>query len=360
MSALRARLGAGIAALVALALVVVGLHWVLSGPSPRTLTAWFPEAIHLYPGSDVDVLGVKVGTVDSVTPTGTAVKVVISYDAAERLPAQVSAVILTPTLVADRVVQLTPAYRSGPALADGGTIPLTRDAVPVELDQINASLVKLTNALGPQGANAQGALSRAIRVGERNLHGQGQHAHETITQLASMVGTLDDNRTALVGTINNLQSFTSTLAAHDAQTRAFVTELSRVSGELDSERGAFGAALHNLQLALGQVAAFIKDNRAQLSADVGGLATVTNILAKERVLLAHMVDIGAVGVSNYPHMYTPSQRTYNARFDGNAISDNPPLFLCQLIASAGGSTQDCLNILKPLLSRAASARAGKP
>jgi phospholipid/cholesterol/gamma-HCH transport system substrate-binding protein len=349
-----------LAALIGLGAVVFTIVLVVVGPAQKTLTAWFPEAIHLYPGSNVDILGVQVGQVASVTPMGQQVKVVLSYDATQKLPADVSAVIVTPTLVADRVVQLTPIYRGGPVLADGGSIPLSRDEVPVELDQINASLVKLTNALGPGGVNADGALSRAIRVGDRNLRGQGQHAHQTITQLASMMGTLDDNRTALLSTVNNLQSFTSTLAAHDSQTRAFTVELSRVSGELAGERGAFGAALHNLQIALGEVAGFIHDNRAQLTSDVGDLADVTNVLAKEQVLLAHMVDIGAVGVSNYPHMYTPSQRTYNARFDGNAISDNPALFVCQLLESAGGSNTDCLKLLAPISKQPGSASAVKP
>jgi ABC-type transporter Mla subunit MlaD len=96
------------------------------------------------------------------------------------------------------------------------------------------------------------------------------------------------------------------------------------------------------------VTSFVRDNRKQLASDVGGLATLTSVLNREKRLLGYMVDLGAVGVSNYPHMYTPSQRTYNARFDGNTISGNPVLFACQLLMSAGGSPTDCLRILKPI------------
>jgi phospholipid/cholesterol/gamma-HCH transport system substrate-binding protein len=159
---------------------------------------------------------------------------------------------------------------------------------------------------------------------------------------------LSDNKDTLVSTVNNLQSFTSTLANDDQQTRAFTSDLSQVSQQLDSERADFSSALHNLGIALSEVSGFIKDNRRELSSDVRGLSTVTQILAKERTLLAHLVDIGAVGVSNYPHMYTPSQRTYNARFDGNSISDNPALFVCQLAGAAGLSGADCLKTLDPL------------
>lgn len=340
---------ARVAAIVlVLALVVLGARLVFAGPAQKTATAYFPVTVHVYAGSDVDVLGVKVGTVKSVTPQGKQVKVVLSYDADRKVPANVSAVILTPTLVADRVVQLAPVYRGGPVLADNAVIPLQRNEVPVELDQLNANLVKLTNALGPNGANAHGALSRAIAVGAANLHGEGARANTTIHRLSQLVTTLSSSRQSLVSTVNNLADFTGTLATDDKQTRAFAGELTRVSQQLDAERSAFSAALHNLSLALGEVATFIKDNRAQLATDVRGLSNVTNILAKEKTLLAHMVDIGAVGISNYPHMYTPSQRTYNARFDFNTVTDNPTLFVCQLLGSVGGSPSQCLKILAPL------------
>jgi phospholipid/cholesterol/gamma-HCH transport system substrate-binding protein len=337
-----------LAAILAIALVVVLGHAVLKGPKHKTAIAYFPVAVHVYAGSDVDVLGVKIGTVKSVQPDGTRVKVVLSYDASRRIPAVVSAVIVDPTLVADRVVQLAPVYSGGPVLANNAVIPLQRNEVPVELDQLNRNLYQLTQALGPEGANKHGALARAVEVGDANLHGEGARTNSTVRHLSDLVQTLNDNRGTLVSTVNNLQSFTATLAAHDAQTRGFATELSKVSAELDSERSEFSTALHNLGFALGEVATFIHDNRKELSTDVQGLGTVSTILARERTLLAHIVDIGAVGISNYPHMYTPSARTYNARFNFNPITDNPEVYLCQLVGSVGPSSQKCLTLLKGL------------
>ena len=58
--------------IVLLALVVVGLvTFVLGGGHQKTLTADFPRTVSLYQGSDVRVLGVPIGKVDSVTPSGT-------------------------------------------------------------------------------------------------------------------------------------------------------------------------------------------------------------------------------------------------------------------------------------------------
>ncbi|HET6818359.1 MAG TPA: MCE family protein [Mycobacteriales bacterium] len=335
-----------IGVVIALALAVVLVPKLFSGDTKKAI-AYFPLAVHLYPGSDVDVLGVKVGTVTSVTPQATRVKVVMEYDASRRIPAGATATVDEPTLVADRVIELSPAYGGGPVLADGATIPIQRTGIPLELDQLTANLVQLSQALGPEGANKTGALGRAIEVGAANMRGEGAQAHTTVSRLSQMMATIGDNRDALFSTIRNLQAFTTTLAQHDAETRSFTTDLADVSQQLAQESNEFSTALHNLGIALNDVARFIHANRDALAGDVQQLGTVTNILARERVLLAHMADIGAVGISNYPHMYTPSARTYNARFD-NFDTNNPTLFFCQLYDSVGGDPQQCLDMLKPL------------
>jgi phospholipid/cholesterol/gamma-HCH transport system substrate-binding protein len=333
-----------VVAVAAVGLLLVGLF---RGSAQKTAVVYFPTAIHLYAGSEVDVLDVKVGSVRSVEPQGDRVRVVLAYDASRRIPADARVVVDEPTLVADRVVELTPPYDGGPVLRDGAVIPLARTQVPVELDTLESNLVRLAQALGPNGANRRGALARALEVAAANLRAQGTPLHATISGFSSVMGTLGSHRDALVGAVRNLQQFTALLAQHDAQTRAFTTDLADVSAQLSGDRTAFTAALRDLGTALGDVATFLRHNRSKIASDVDGLARVTNILARERTLLAHIVDMGAVGISNYPHMYTPSARTYNARFD-NAITDNPALFVCQLYASVGGSPDQCLRNLAPL------------
>jgi phospholipid/cholesterol/gamma-HCH transport system substrate-binding protein len=336
-----------LAAVVAVAVLATLGYLVFKPADEKTAVAYFPAAVHLYPGSDVVVLGVKIGSVESVTPAGDKVRVVLRYAADRKIPADALATIGTPTLVADRVVELSPPYDGGPVLADGGEIPLEQTGVPLELDQLTAGLVDLAEALGPRGANREGALARALAVGAANLEGQGARAHTTVTRLSDLMTTLGSNREALFGTVRNLQAFTTQLAQHDQETRAFTTDLADVARQLDDERVAFSTALHELGTALGDVSRFVRQHRDALAKDVAGLARVTRVLAQERVLLARTIDIGAVGISNYPHMYTPSARTYNARF-ADVYSDNPALFICQFFTSVGGDAEQCLKNLEPL------------
>ena len=82
---------------IVLALAVAALFsFVLGGPHQKTLTADFPRAVSLSVGSDVRVLGVPIGKVDSVTPSGTQVVVTMHYDADVHIPADAKAVIISP------------------------------------------------------------------------------------------------------------------------------------------------------------------------------------------------------------------------------------------------------------------------
>ena len=115
----------------------------------------FPRTVSLYVGSDVRVLGVKVGEVESVTPAGTSVEVRMWYDDEVKIPDDAQAVIVSPAVVGDRYVQLTPAYTGNPAPADGAlTLDIERAATPVELDEVYQSIDDLSVALGPRGANS--------------------------------------------------------------------------------------------------------------------------------------------------------------------------------------------------------------
>src|SRR5215472_6006889 len=129
----RDRLFVGIgAAVIAVLLVAGGALVYRATHQGKQITAYFAETVGVYPGSTVRVLGVRVGTVDAVQPQGTEVKVTMTLDHGIAVPAVARAVVVAPSVVADRYVQLTPAYTAGPQIADHAVIPVGRTAVPVE------------------------------------------------------------------------------------------------------------------------------------------------------------------------------------------------------------------------------------
>jgi virulence factor Mce-like protein len=337
--------------LIALAVVVVilAVAAVTLWPQPERVsaTAYFPRAVSVYPGSDVRILGIKVGEVESVTPAGRAIRVKFWWEAKHKVPATAKAVIAAPSIVADRYVQLTPAYSKGAVMADGAEIPLERTAVPLELDQIYQSLNDLSVALGPKGANDQGALARLLDVSAKNLNGQGAKLNQTITDVSKLTSTLSGNSTALFNTIRQLQTFVSALAANDQLVRQFNANFAATSTTLAGERKDLGAALSLLATALGEVATFVKDNRALLKTTVHSATELSQILVKEKAAIAEVIDTAPLGLGNLARIYNPQYGTLDQRVN-MAQLDDPASFVCSLLLQAGQSKSLC-STLKPVL-----------
>ncbi len=152
----------------------VGAWALVRDTGEKTLVAHFPRTVSVYEGSDLRVLGVAVGKVTAVDPNGTDVKVTMEYKGDVNLPADAKAVIISPSIVGDRYVQVTPAYDGGKKLADGAVLSTAKTSVPVELDQIYSSVDDLVVALGPDGANKNGALTDLLQQTAKNLGGEGE------------------------------------------------------------------------------------------------------------------------------------------------------------------------------------------
>lgn len=314
-----------------LGLLAAGAGWWLSRDDQRTVTAYFSSAVAVYPDNDVRVLGVPIGRITSVQPQGRAVKVEMDLDDDVQVPADASAVVVAPSLVAGRSIQLTPAYTGGPQLADGAVIPLQRTAVPLGVDELVRTADELAVMLGPHGANREGALAEVLDVGADNLRGNGQALNETVGSLAELSGTLSGSRQELFGTVAQLQSFTSTLAVNDPQVRRFTTRLADVSNLLAAERDDLGAALHELSLALGEVAVFVQDNRSLVRSNVDRLTEVSAVLVAQRDALAEILDIAPTGLNNVANAYNGASGTLDTRANIEELRAPPLALVCRLL-----------------------------
>jgi len=328
------------------ALVVAGAVYLFSGGGgDKTVTAYFPRAVSVYEGSEVRVLGVAIGKVDKVIPKGTQVEIVMHYDSDVKIPANAKAVIVSPAVVGDRYVQLTPAYQAGPEMKDNTVIEADNTAIPLELDQIYGSIDKLTVALGPTGANKNGALTDLLDQTARNFGGNGAQFHQTIKDFGKLSATLDDNKDELFNSSRKLDSFLATLANNDGTVRGFNTSLGKISTLLSGERNNLTAALHNLGIALGQVGNFVKSNKAVLGRNITGLDRVSQTLVKRRAQLDEILRAGPLALSNLFHTYNPQAATLdtNANLGDlvNQLQQSPATTLCALVSSQDPTGSVC-------------------
>lgn len=330
---------------IVLALVVAAALTLFGEDERKTLTASFPRTVSVYEGSDVRVLGVPVGTVDSVTPSGTEVVVTMSYDPEVTIPADASAVIIAPSIVGDRFIQITPAYTGGEVLADGEILGTDRTSAPLELDDIYQSLDDLNVALGPNGANENGALSDLLEVTADNFAGEGAQFNETIGNFGDLSETLDANKEELFGSLAEVQAFVSTLAENDTTVRQFNQSLSDVSQLLAGERQELVSSLDNLGTALGQVKDFVDTNQAVLGRDITKLNRVAKVLVNQRDNLEEILAVAPLALNNLALTYNPQAGTLDTNANvgnlENQVANDPGLLLCTVVNSIDPSGALC-------------------
>jgi phospholipid/cholesterol/gamma-HCH transport system substrate-binding protein len=348
---------------LAAAAITGALLIALPGPPGTQVTAYFTEAVSIYPGSDVRILGVKVGTVDSVQPEGTRVKVIMTVDHGVPVPAEADAVVVVPSLVADRYIQLTPAYSGGPTLTSGQVIPLSHTATPVELDQLYQALTKFAQDLGPNGVNSHGALSDVIKTGAANLSGNGRAFGTMVYEFSQLQRTLARSQGNFFATINNLEQFTSMLKANDAQVRLAQQQLAQVASFLAADRQNLAGALNELATALGQAQAFIQANRGALKSNISKLQAITTILVNQKASLSEALDNYPLAADNLLNAYDPANGTLDARGDLNEISMGPCSYITnpQQIGcpqSSSGSGQGAQALPLPVVGSTVPSRSG--
>lgn len=340
-------------ALAILLLTTTYFAFLRDDTETRTLTAHFPRAVSVYKGTDVRILGVNIGRVTAVTPEGNSVRVDMQYDAQYRVPADAKAVIVTPTLVADRFVQLTPAYESGDRLmADGADIPLPDTGVPVELDRIYASLRDLSVALGPNGVNKDGTLDHVLAAGADALKGRGELGNQMLTNLAQAASTFGEGSGPLFDAVSRLARFTTTLAENDRFVRAFIKDLAGVSGQLADERTEIQAALAAVADAVGTVKTFVHANRARLVSSVERLTRVVKTLGSEKDSLDTALKVGPTAIGNLALAYNNRTGTIGSRIGITGNVWDADGFLCGVVQQAGlprASADLACKIFKQLL-----------
>lgn len=302
----------------------------------KTVTAHFPRAVSIYEGSDVRILGVNIGRVTEVTPEGNSVRVEMEYDAQYRVPDDAQAVIVTPTLVADRFVQLTPAYEEGDAvMADDADIPLPETGVPVELDRIYASLRDLSVALGPNGVNKDGTLDHVLEAGAQALEGQGAAGNEMLVELSRAAETFGEGAGPLFDTVTQLAAFSTTLAENDRFVRAFIRDLADVTRQLSDEREEISAALASVADAVGTVRGFVRDNRDALVTDIEKLTRVMKTINSEKSSIDDALRVAPVAIGNLGLAFNHQTGTVGSRIGISGNVWDADGFLCAVVQQAG-------------------------
>src|SRR5437588_11860551 len=203
---------------VVLALVLAFVGWRLYQKlTNNTVIAYFPAANALYSGDKVQIMGVRVGSVDKIMPAGDKMQVTFHYKNKYKVPADASAVIVNPTVVASRSIELDPPYKGGPVMADNAVIPIERTQVPTEWDQLRDSVSNIINKLGQTPEQPKGPFGDVIESFADGLAGKGKQINTTFDSLSRALTTLNEGRGDFFAVAHSLAQFVNALHKDDKQ-----------------------------------------------------------------------------------------------------------------------------------------------
>jgi virulence factor Mce-like protein len=321
---------------------------------PQTITANFSSATGLYPGDEVRIAGVRVGTVSAITPQSKQAVVTMDVDHGVRVPADAKAVIVAQNLVAARYVQLAPLYKPGePRMQSGAVIPPQRTAVPIEWDEVKTQLSRLATELGPRGTSSGSPAGKFIESAANAMDGNGEKLRQTFAQLSQLARILADGSGDIVATIENLQTFVTTLRDSSDQLVQLQDRLGTFSTVVNDSRTDLDAAVSQLAIAVGDVQRFVAGTRDKTAEQVQRLANVTQVLADHRLDLENILHVAPTAFANAYNILNPNLPGALGTFIVNNFA-NPVSFICASIGAVENTTAPetaklCAQYLGPAL-----------
>lgn len=297
------------------------------------VTARFSNTNGLFAGDQVRILGVPVGEIDSITPGPDYATVRFWFDEKFTVPADAEAAILSPGLVSARVIQLTPAYTSGPAMTDDALIPLERTAVPVEYDDLRVQLERLNESLQPTTPGGVSPVGAMINTSADNLRDQGANIRASLIELSQAMSALGDHSDDITGTVKNLSVLVSALGSSVEVLEQLNGNFAAVTGLLTRNPDATADMVRTLDTAVEDVDQFIADNGDALGAASDKLSSLSGMLHERLPEIKQTLHVLPNTLSNFANVYRPATSSNAGTF---AITNfaNPLQFICSGIQAA--------------------------
>jgi phospholipid/cholesterol/gamma-HCH transport system substrate-binding protein len=247
------------------------------------------------PGAAVELNGVVVGRVHSVSTNGAGAKIVVHLNPSmmSKIPADVSAQVVPPTVFGAKYVALiapvdaapTPHIVSG-AVISGAQVSVeinsTFNAVMTALeslppDKLNAALTSVADAVSGHGAQLN-ELIRQLNTLLQQFNPSLPTLSAELPALTSVAGLYADVTPNLASTAVNAGAISSVLVAHQAQLSAFLLSLTRVGDTTSKALTSIAPILPTTLNALEPTVALLDRFSPELPCLFEGLVADDNLL----------------------------------------------------------------------------------
>ncbi|MGV0738631.1 MlaD family protein [Mycobacterium syngnathidarum] len=288
--------------ITAVALAVTGAYLLRPNPTAALrFIAQFDNAIGLYVGNDVSVLGMPVGRVTSIDNRGSRVDVGIEVDPGTDVPANVSAVTVGTSILTDRHIELTPAYSGGRTLPQGAVLGPQSTRTPIEFDRVLKMVDKLGGAMGGDG-HGGGPLADLTSATQAITSTSGPEIKDALAGMSDALRTGADGGAAtrqnLQAIITNLSKLTDGAARNEGQVREFGSYVRQLTDVLASEGVGRGDTGRRLNALLDQLNDLLAHNSDDLKNSIDSSARLSRALVDYRRELSEVFDVAPLAIDN--------------------------------------------------------------
>jgi phospholipid/cholesterol/gamma-HCH transport system substrate-binding protein len=255
---------------------ILGISIAHSGVSATVgYQAVFRDVTGLNVGDDVDIAGVRVGDVTSISVYRRNEALVgFAVQAGRVLPASATATIKYLNLVGQRYIDLgRGAGPVGRTLPQGGTIPVSQTTPALDLTELFNGFRPLFQALSPEDVNK--LASEIIQV----FQGESPNITALVASVGGLTTTLSTRDQVIGQLIDNLNSVLHTIGSRSGKLANFVSTLQQLVSGLAADRGEIGSAISAIAGLTSATAGLLQVARPPLADDITQLGRVATNLA---------------------------------------------------------------------------------
>ena len=261
----------GIVLVACLVLVAFGYSNLPFMPQGKSFEAYFTDAGGITPGNDVNVSGIKVGSVKDVALAGDTAKVTFTVDRKVRVGDQSLVSIKTDTVLGEKSLSVTPKGTGSVT-----SIPLGRTTTPYTLNTALQDLGQNSSDLDkPRFEQALQTLTDTLRDATPQLR-------STLDGVTSLSRSLNKRDEALEQLLAHAKRVSDTLAQRAGQVNKLIVDGNLLFAALDERRQALSNLIAGIDDVSQQLSGFVADNRREFGPALEKLNLVMDNLLERR------------------------------------------------------------------------------
>lgn len=252
--------------------------------SSREYRADFSSVSRLKTGQDVRIAGVTVGSVKAIAIASDHVNVTFDVNEQYRLYTSTRAVIRYEDLVGNRYLEVTAGPGDLDTLAAGATIPLSNTRPAMDLDALLGGLRPVLKGL--DGAKVNEVSNAVIEL----LQGDGAPLAELLSSTGSFTQTLAARDQLIGEVITNLNTVLGTVDANSVQLDTSIDQLQQLITTLSEGRDPISGAIEPLASTESDLTELLTTSRRPLQGVIENVRPLATTLDERRDDINKVVD----------------------------------------------------------------------